>query len=370
MNILFCNPFHTGSHKAFAEGLQKHSQHNIQLLTLPGRHWKWRMHGAAVAFAEQVNASSKVPDLVLTTDMMDVATFAALTRKKLAGVPIVLWFHENQLTYPWSPTDADVALKRDNHYAFINLTSALAADAVWFNSKYHQTAFLEAVPGFLNAFPDQRLPNAHSAIAKKSTPVNLALDLARFDPYKQESGQNEVPLVLWNHRWEFDKNPETFFNALFQLSQEGVDFQLAVLGERYKKVPPVFEQAKELLQKHIVQFGYAQSFQQYAEWLWRADVLPVTSNQDFFGISAVEAMYCHCVPLLPNRLAFPQHLPKKLAAQHLYNTDQELLQKLRNFLKAPTPVQAAIPAAMRNYDWGLQGAEIDHLLQAAATKAH
>ena len=100
MKILLLSSYHSGSHQAWADGYAESSGHEVQLLTLPGRLWKWRMAGGAVPLAEQFLASDFTPDLVLATDMVDLATFLALTRRRLAGVPAVLYMHENQLTYP------------------------------------------------------------------------------------------------------------------------------------------------------------------------------------------------------------------------------------------------------------------------------
>ncbi len=134
MRILLVEPYYTGSHAVWAEGYAQYSQHHIDILSLPGRFWKWRMHGGAVTLAQKFLASDLNHDFILATDMLDLTTFLALTRTKTAHVPTAIYFHENQLTYPWSPDDRDVAQKRDKHYGFINYTSALAADAVFFNS--------------------------------------------------------------------------------------------------------------------------------------------------------------------------------------------------------------------------------------------
>ena len=141
MKILLLEPFFAGSHQRWAEELQQASAHEIKILSLPGRHWKWRMHGGAISLAREFLTGEWSPDLILATDMLDLSSFLALTRQRLAKVPSILYFHENQLTYPWSASDQDVHLKRDRHYGFINLNSALVADAVWFNSSYHQEAF-------------------------------------------------------------------------------------------------------------------------------------------------------------------------------------------------------------------------------------
>ena len=31
-------------------------------------------------------------------------------------------------------------------------------------------------------------------------------------------------VILWNHRWEYDKNPESFFKLLFKLADQNIDF--------------------------------------------------------------------------------------------------------------------------------------------------
>ena len=69
---------------------------------------------------------------------------------------------------------------------------------------------------------------------------------------------------------------------------------------------PSFTHARNTLKRHIIQFGYTETFEDYAAWLWKADILPVTSIQDFFGISIMEAVFCNTIPLLPQRLSYPE----------------------------------------------------------------
>jgi len=272
MKICLLEPFHTGSHATWGEEYARFSRHDVELLTLPGRHWKWRMHGGAVTLARQFLESGIDPDLLLASDMLDLTTFLALTRTRTAGLPTALYFHENQLSYPWSPDDSDPALQRDAHYAFINVTSALAADAVLFNSRFHCNDFLGRLPGFLKSFPDQNEAEIAARIEKKSTVLPLGLDLRLLDRYRPEMSSDEAgsPLILWNHRWEFDKNPEEFFAALFRLQEEGLNFEVAILGESYRSSPPIFGEARQRLGARIVHFGYAEDFADYARWLWRA----------------------------------------------------------------------------------------------------
>ncbi|WP_372922997.1 DUF3524 domain-containing protein, partial [Roseovarius sp.] len=54
MRILALQPYDTASHRAVLEGWQRHSRHAFEVLTLPGRHFKWRVRQAPVALAQQV----------------------------------------------------------------------------------------------------------------------------------------------------------------------------------------------------------------------------------------------------------------------------------------------------------------------------
>ncbi|HIO73068.1 MAG TPA: DUF3524 domain-containing protein, partial [Flavobacteriales bacterium] len=72
----------------------------VELLTLSGHYWKWRMHGGAISLAAKYNDLDHDFDLILVTDMLDLSTFQALTRTKTHNIPFAVYFHENQLTYP------------------------------------------------------------------------------------------------------------------------------------------------------------------------------------------------------------------------------------------------------------------------------
>ncbi len=333
MHITLIEPFFSGSHRRWAEEFREHSRHEVQILSLQGRHWKWRMFGGAVSLAKMFNEQIEKTDLILATDMLDVSTFAGLIRKNRNVVPFAVYFHENQLTYPWSPEDEDVKKGRHNEYAFINYTSAMVADKIFFNSKYHYDSFLNSLPEFLKQFPDhQELQNV-DIIRKKSEILYLGMSLGKFDKYTIKNIPEGPPIILWNHRWEYDKNPDLFFNLLFELKKEKIDFRLVVLGERYSKCPEIFNEAEKKLKKEILHFGYADSFEEYAQWIKTCDILPVASFQDFFGGSIVEAIYSGVTPLLPNRLSYPEHLPSGIHSEFIYHSEKELKNKLKSILK-------------------------------------
>jgi len=362
LKILLVETYFTGSHKQWAEGYQNNSSHQIKILSMSGRFWKWRMHGGAVTLAQKYKDMVWNPELIVVTDMLDLTTFIGLSKKKIGNVPIALYFHENQINYPWSPNDRDKQKNRDIHYGFINYTSALAADRVFFNSNFHKNTFLNSLTPFLKHFPDNNELSSIDSIKSKSEVLYLGLDLAKFETYKVKNLGK--PLVLWNHRWEYDKNPELFFSVLENIKNNGQEFELAILGENFSKSPTVFEKAKKIFKENIVQFGFADSFEDYAKWLWRADILPITSDQDFFGVSVIEAIYCGSWAILPNRLAYPELLPVEYHRNHLYNREDELQKKISWALKHYKQIRLkSSQDVVKHFNWESLVSEYDNRMK-------
>jgi len=329
LQIALIEPFFTGSHQKWSEGLRKHSFHNIKIFSLPGRFWKWRMHGGAISLAKEVLDSNQKFDVFLVSDFINLSLFKSLLGENYYHAKFHIYFHENQLTYPWSPNDQDVKLNRDENYSFINYSSALIADKVLFNSKFHLDSFLESLPEFLRQFPDENNFWTIDIIKNKSIVLSLAIELPELESGIQKSPNS----ILWNHRWEYDKNPEAFFKILSNIKEKKIQFKLIVLGEKTGKYPKVFDWAKDYFKDEIIHFGYVSSKKEYWNLLQRSSILPVTSNQDFFGISIVEAMYSGVIPLLPNRLVYPEHIPEENQERYLYNSEQHLESMLMGFLK-------------------------------------
>ena len=336
MNIVLLNPFYTSSHKQWTDILIKYSKHKITPITLPGRHWKWRMHHAGKYFAYEIATLKSSFDMIICSDMMNVAEFRGILGALGKGnswynkTPIITYFHENQITYPWSDQDPDPELKRDNHYGWINYTSCLSSDAVIFNSQFHKSSFLSALPPFLKQFPNEPQEDFIKSIEDKSSVLPIGLELKHLLNLKKQ--KNAKPVILWNHRWEFDKNPALFFQTLIELKLSGLEFEVIVAGEKYKTYPKIFDEAAKELEDRIIHFGYLENRKQYETLLERSDILPITSNQDFFGISAIEGIAAGCIPFMPKRLAFPEHLSTEELQGYYYKTPEELSQMLVEYL--------------------------------------
>ena len=363
MKILLIEPYYSGSHKQWADGFKNHSRNEIKVLSLKGQFWKWRMHGGAVTIASKFNKMRWVPDIILCTDMMDLTVFISLSRKKIKDIPIALYFHENQLSYPWKPSDRDIKHKRDMHYGFINFSSALSADKVLFNSEFHMKSFFNALIPFLKKFPDCQELDTVDVIKKKSEVLYLGMDLRRFRNHTFE--RDSKPNILWNHRWEYDKNPQSFFSVLKKVKNEGNDFGLVILGENFSKSPKVFEESKKEFVNQIVHWGYVDSFEEYAKWLWKSHIIPVTSNQEFFGVSVMEAMYCDVWPIVPNRLTYPELIPEIFHKNNIYKTEEGLFKKiLWSINNCNDLAQYNIASIPERFDWRLMSKEYDEKLEA------
>ncbi len=376
MHIYLLSPYHGGSHKAWAEGYQHHSRHTVELLTLPARFWKWRMVGGAITISNQFRAlvGESVPahSMILATDMLDLTTFLALTRRQTAALPVALYMHENQLTYPLPAQDPRSGRRRqlresDRLYALINLKSMLAADHIFFNSAYHRDTFLQALPALLNHFPEYNERQSIDAVAASSSVLPVGVDFERLGaPPAELQEQTAPPLILWNQRWEYDKNPELFLDILATLAGEGHAFRVAFCGERFGVHAPAFEKAAADLGPRVIQFGYADA-ERYCELLWEADITFSTARHEFFGISILEAIHAHTLPILPHRLSYPELIPVTFHEHCLYDRRSELLSRLREALSDPSAARRTAAALAREvgaFGWPQQAPIYDERLAA------
>ncbi len=317
LRILALEPYFGGSHKAFIDGWRGYSRHEWTMYDLPARKWKWRMRHAALTFADRVRqelAAGAEWDVLLCSDMLNLGEFVGLVDERVRRLPRVVYFHENQLTYPFR-----YATERDYHFGFTNMTSALAADAVWFNSAFHRDSFLDELGRVLRRMPDYRSLDAVERIRGSSVIQPPGVEMPAVRGCERTPG----PLwIVWAARWEHDKDPESFFAALEALKARGVAFRLNVVGEQFDETPAVFEEARKRFGDEIVRWGFQPTRAAYEAALAEADVFVSTAQHEFFGISLVEALAAGCYPLVPRRLAYPEVLGLDVdarAAQFFYD---------------------------------------------------
>jgi glycosyltransferase involved in cell wall biosynthesis len=241
---------------------------------------------------------------------------------------------------------------------------------VFFNSEYHMEAFLEELPRLLKHFPDYNELWLVDALRARSQVLPLGLELRKLEGHRPDSSTRGQPLILWNHRWEYDKDPEAFFRAVYRLADDGLDFGLILLGESFRNWPEEFLEARQRLADRIVHFGYAEDAATYARLLWQADIVVSTALHEFFGAAVVEACYCGCLPILPHRLAYPELIPEQYHDVCLYQGFDELVARLRRAISdREESREFSLSQDMERFDWREMAVHYDDGLQDAALRA-
>jgi glycosyltransferase involved in cell wall biosynthesis len=333
MTILMLEPFYGGSHKQLVDMLVcSLGEAAVTLVTLPAKKWHWRARTSALWFSQNIPTSPSFSTLFCSS-VLNLCELLALRPDLAACRNKIVYFHENQLKYPVQEDKS-----RDFQYGYNQILTALVADVVCFNSRYNMTSFLDNIHRHLKLQPDHRpkTDDICSRIAAKSNVVYFPIfqELQALEKGRLKSTGKRLHIV-WPHRWEHDKNPEAFFQALYALQEGGSQFSVSVLGETFSEIPPVFLQAKAKLSEEIQNFGFVETREMYYQILREADVVVSTALHEFFGVSMLEATYLGCFPVVPNRLVYPEIYPKEC----LYNTDVQLVKKLRKFCADPERVR-------------------------------
>lgn len=238
-----------------------------------------------------------------------------------------LYFHENQLVYPTQKKQ-----ERDIQFGLNQILSCIVADHILFNSQYNLNSFYKMIPTFLNSFPYKIEIDLKSLMNK-----SIVLFYPIQNPIIPSTFNNSIekPInILWPHRWEYDKNPQSFFKVLYKLDEKKIQFTITVIGEKYADTPEIFEEAKIKLSQHIKHWGYVESKEEYWKLLFESNVAVSTSNHEFYGVSMLECCIVGCYILCPERLSYPFIFTK----EHLYTTDTQLYKKLKDICVRPSEI--------------------------------
>ncbi|MFZ9001797.1 MAG: tRNA-queuosine alpha-mannosyltransferase domain-containing protein [Bacteriovoracaceae bacterium] len=335
MKILFIEPYNGGSHKIFLEQFisQLHKKGvECDSVSLAPKKWRWRFLSAHFHLAEIVNDSfsHRPPEVIICSSLMDTASFKALLGPAFHNSSIITFFHENQLAYPiYRNADniKDQQKLKKYTYPLVHLNQILSSDALLFNSRFNYDSLFHGLDKFIRTMPDARPYKSFENAKKKCFIIGLGIEIAQ-NSSELLDWEKRPSRILWNHRWEYDKNPQEFVELFTKLIRTHPNLELDLLGDDRKgECSDTFLELNKRFPTHIKTFGGLNDRKRYIKQLGYCRLLPVTSNHDFFGLSIIDAIVNGVIPLLPNRLSYPELIAPSLHEKLLYSSFKELYQK-------------------------------------------
>ena len=365
MQVLLVEPFYGGSHKAWADGYVAHSRHEVHLVTHSGESWRWRLRGGSLTLADEITRlvdEIGPPDVVLVSDMVNLPALLGFARRAIGTAPVAVYFHENQLLYPVKGGG-----EPDHQAGLVNWLTLAAADLVLFNSAFHKDNLLAELPRFLDQAADEgHLPHV-DAVAERSEVLPVGVDLAGLAADHRPPPDGGPPIVLWSHRWEWDKQVDLALRLLVGLVESGVDLRVILAGERPGALSPELKSSIGVLGDRVIEHSYLPR-EGYKGLLLRSDVVLSTAKQEFFGIAMVEAMAAGCVPVLPNDLSYPEIVGEAWHDAALFDrAGSGAVDHLRSVLTDLPAARRAVEGlaeSMRRFDWSVVAPAYDHRLEA------
>ncbi|KAG7338664.1 group 1 glycosyl transferase [Nitzschia inconspicua] len=367
--------------------------HDIRITLVPGDRWKFRMMAASADLLEQIHMDD---ELLVVDAMLDVTVLVALLKSSRPAhqCPLVfLYFHENQLTTPFTAQDRDLHKPHPTHwhYGMAHWRSLLVADGCIFNSHTHRDAFYQALPKCLNEqcprdTVEWHLTKCQELLSTKCGVLPYGLDLDelllllddvdtksdtphRNNVWVDPINNQRIPVILWNARLEEDKNPAAFVTLLDEITKALVPFRLIILGTDPSKGQKWYQVLQEMFGNCILHMGWCQDRSEYAHWLSQASVVVSTANHETFGISVVESVHCGALPLLPKRLSYPEIFQELQDVEDRYfykEVIQDGVEKLIRLLQivatdqnAHNQLRNSAQHATKKYRWPVMGTVYD-----------
>jgi len=328
--IWLLSAYRSDSHAYWADGLTSdHPVFDWQVFELPGRHFAWRIRSNPLSWLDSLRkaADRRRPDLILASSMVDLATLKGLL-PELADRPSLYYFHENQLAYPILPGQVESI-----EPVMVQLYGALAADRVAFNSRHNRDSFLAGLRALMARMPDSMPPDLPERLADKIRILPVAVD--PIPP-----GRSKDPaLLLWNHRWEHDKAPGLFADAVLELARSGREFRLALLGPRPGREPSELRRLRDALGDRIVAEGFLDRAS-YRAWLQKSGLVVSAARHEFQGISLLEAVSSGAWPIVPDALCYREQYPPP--CRYSPHSSEALCQALADALDHPPTAAPSI----------------------------
>ena len=329
--VWLLSAYRSESHASWVNWLsnQQDCPVRLRIFELPGRYFRWRIRGNPLSWMAEFRDAlqQEQPHHILATSMVDIATIKGL-HPELADIPVTLYFHENQFAYPVGDRQHSSIDPQ-----MVQLYGALTSERCLFNSRFNLESMLEGVTELLRKLPDAIPDHVVDELRAKSSVLPVAVETVNTDTIPAQTGT--MPMILWNHRWEYDKRPDRFEAVLDTLANRGVDFQLALLGPRPEKVPGELSAIREKHAARIVADGMVPRAE-YETLLKRARVVISTADHEFQGLSMIEAVSAGATPVVPDALCYREQYPGRF--RYTPGNIEEAADRVSDALQHSSPV--------------------------------
>ena len=217
--------------------------------------------------------------------------------------------------------------------------------------------------------PKPRLFPLLIALEKKCEIFHLGLDWDDWDiakPAGQKDFNLDTPIILWNHRWAWDKGTEAFMQLVDDILERHIPAEFVVLGQAFERQPEGWVELKEKMGDRCLHWGFVEDKREYVRWLWRSHIAPIHPHQEYFGLSVVEAMRCEVLPWVPPLHAYPETTP----VHHPFLPQETWIEALENQSWKSWPVDSAeYRIKAMSFGWETRGPLLVDALERVANSS-
>jgi hypothetical protein len=297
-DILALEPYYGGERRAMLETIVRHSRHRWTVLRLPPRRIERRLAAAAQWFAEQLSRHGvgKV-DVLFTSEAINLPDLLRLM-PELGTRARVVYFHDHQLPQEGQRVASPLHL--------VNLSTAGAANEIWFNSLFHLRTFLRRASALVDAHPELAARNPLPELTGKAQVMPPPVDFARDGDLLADNFPPREPRTVLVHTRESEI--ETLNAGLGVLERRGERITVLAIGDadrldiqRPRVTVPENDEAA------------------VTRALYQAGVYLSCRARPLADVLAVRALNAGCWPVFPKAGVYAELLPRSMHALCLYD---------------------------------------------------
>jgi hypothetical protein len=311
LDILALEPYYGGARKAMLETLIRCSRHRWTVLKLPARRMERRLAAAAHWFGEQLSLHwVGHVDLLFVSDALNLGDLYRLV-PALSGKPSVAYFHTNFLPAAGAIDESDPDMAAAAAAVIANLSTAAAANELWFNSIYHHKTFLHRATAFLQRHAQTFARSPLSDLAKKTRVMVPPTDLHLAEHANQShpTGREAKTLFVDTR----DADCQLISDGLQELQLSTDDFKLLTVG-------PTSGLSKRLTIEPI-----ADDESSIMKAMLRSSIAISGRHEPNWDLGMMTALAAGCWPVAPVGGFYSELIPKPLSERCLYESKPEAL---------------------------------------------